>query len=730
MSTFLSQVGRFSARHRMVVFGAWILIFASLIGALVIGGTVGSPAAASTSIPDSPASQALERMNDEFPSTVDAAAASLQLVFQPDAGSVSDPAVAAQIAAVVADATALPQVESVTDPFDVTRPYVSADQSMAFATLTYGDLTEAQQESAYEAALEFQQDAPANLGVELGGNLVPLGAPAPGAGEGVGVVIALLVLILTFGSLLAAGVNLLIAVFGVGVSLVGVLAYGAFFPLGENAIILAAMLGLAVGIDYTLFILSRFRNELRSGKSVEDAVARATGTAGTAVVFAGLTVVIALVALLVANLSFLTEMGFAAAAAVVVSVLMALTLLPACMRTMGTRALSKKHRAALAAGQLWNEESDRKRGIIKKWGSLVVKRPVIAILAGVVVLVIVALPMASMKTAFNIPGGSDPSSTERTAYNLILDEFGGTASTLIVLAESDGDDTVESAAAEIEQNLAGRAGVLQVVPAEISADGSMARFIIIPTGSPIDESTKNLVHDIRDDADSFAGVHLEATGEAAIGVDQDAALSSALIKYIIVIVVISLLLLVVMFRSLLIPLIATLGYLLSVAASFGALTAVFQWGWLDPIIAAPQGDPLLSLLPLLLVGVLFGLAMDYQVFLVSRIKEMHDRGMSPKHAIIEGFTRSGPVLIAAAAIMTVVFGGFATGTFAIGASIAFGLMVGVLADAFIVRLILMPAALSLLGEAAWWMPRWLDRILPSIDTEGHALDAATVRLPR
>jgi RND superfamily putative drug exporter len=480
------------------------------------------------------------------------------------------------------------------------------------------------------------------------------------------------------------------------------------------------MLGLAVGIDYSLFILSRYRNELRGGKSVEDAVARATGTAGTAVVFAGLTVVVALVALLVANLSFMTEMGIAAAAAVVVSVLMALTLLPAFMRTMGTRALSKKHRAQLAAGQIWTEESDQKRGILSRWGAFVVKRPIVAILAGVVILVIVALPMASMKTAFNIPGGSDPSSTERTAYNLILDEFGGTASPLIVLAE--GDD-VAAATAQIEQNLAARDGVKQVVPAELSADGSMARFIIIPTGSPIDDSTKDLVHEIRDDADAFSGVHLEATGEAAIGVDQDAALNTALIKYVIVIVVISLLLLIVMFRSLLIPLIATLGYLLSVAASFGALTAVFQWGWLDAVVAAPQGDPLLSLLPLLLVGVLFGLAMDYQVFLVSRIKEMHDRGMSPKQAILEGFSRSGPVLVAAAAIMTVVFAGFATGTFAIGASIAFGLMVGVLADAFIVRLVLMPAALSLLGEAAWWMPKWLDRILPNIDTEGHALDA-------
>ncbi|KQP56937.1 MMPL family transporter [Agreia sp. Leaf283] len=721
MSTFLARVGRFSARHRMVVIGAWLLIFAGLIGTLIIGGNLASPAAATDSIPDSPASQALDRMNDEFPASADATGDTLQLVFQPDGGDVSDPAVSAQIADVLSDAAALPGVDAVSDPFDANRPYISEDGTLAVATLSYGELSDAKQVSSYDAALELQANAPSDLGVELGGNLVPLGAPEPGIGEGVGVIIAFLVLILTFGSLLAAGVNLLIAVFGVGVGLVGVLAYGALFPLGDNSIILSAMLGLAVGIDYSLFILSRFRTELRGGKSVEDAVARATGTAGTAVVFAGLTVIVALVALLVANLSFITEMGFAAAAAVAVAVLLALTLLPALMRTMGTRALSKKQRAELASGTVWVEGATQKRGLLRGWGSVVVNRPIVSALAGIVILVIVALPLFSMKTAFSIPGGADPESTERTAYNLIVDEFGGIQSPLIVLAE--GDD-IASKTPDVEGRLGALAGVQQVVPAEISADGRMARIVVIPDGGPINQATKDVVTTITDDADSLTGVHLEVTGETAIGLDQDAALTSALIKYIIVIVVISMLLLVVMFRSLLIPLIATLGYLLSVGASFGASTAVFQWGWLDPVIAAPQGDPMMSLLPLLLVGVLFGLAMDYQVFLVSRIKELHDRGMSPKKAIREGFARSGPVLVAAATIMTVVFAGFATGTFAIGASIAFGLMVGVMADAFIVRLVLIPALLSLLGESAWWMPKWLDRIVPNIDTEGHALDAA------
>ena len=459
MSRFLAYVGRFSARHRLVVIGAWLVIFATLIGALVIGSNSGSPDEAAVSIPDSPASQALERMNEEFPAPGPDAGATLQLVFQPGDGTVSDPAVAAEIARVLSDAATLPGVESVTDPFDPTRPFVSADQSIAVATLTYGDVAVDDQVTYYDAALDLRAEAPSDLGVELGGNLVPLGAPAPGIGEGAGVVIALLVLILTFGSMVAAGVNLLIAVFGVVVSLVGVLAYGAFFPVGENAIILASMLGLAVGIDYTLFILSRFRIELRGGKSVEDAVARATGTAGTAVVFAGLTVIVALVALLVANLSFITEMGFAAAAAVAVSVLLALTLLPAIMRTMGSRALSKKQRKDLAAGILWQEGAVQKRGLMRGWGSFVVNRPVISVIAGVVVLVIVALPFFSMKTAFTVPGGADPSSTERSAYNLIVDEFGGTQSPLIVLAE--GDDIATQTA-----GIAGRPG-----RARRSADG-------------------------------------------------------------------------------------------------------------------------------------------------------------------------------------------------------------------------------------------------------------------
>ena len=716
MSIFLSNLGRLSAHLRWVVMGAWLLIFALLIGVFIVGSGIEKDAA-TTSIPDSKASLALERMNEEFPAAA-SDSASMQLVFLPESGDVTEPVTASAIDAFLAEASNLPGVESVSDPFSATQPYISEDLTLAVATLAYGDLTADEQKEYYDAALEAQENAPPSLGVELGGNLVPLGASATGATEGAGVIVAFIILALTFGSLLAAGVNLLVAVFGVGIGLVGVLAYGALTPLGDNAIILATMLGLAVGIDYSLFILSRFKTELRGGRKVEDAIARATGTAGTAVVFAGLTVVVALVALTVANLSYITEMGIAAAFAVVVAVLLSLTLLPALMRFMGVRALSKKQRAALQRGELYSEGSVQKRGLIRGWGSFVVNRPLIALLGGVVVLAIVALPMLSMKTASNVPGGNDPESTERTAYNLILDKFGGIQSPLIVLAEG---DNIASSTNAVEEELAGLDGVQQVIPAEISAGGDVARITVIPTAGPIDDETKDLVTQIRDDADSISGVHLEVTGETAIGIDGDAQLADALIKYILVIVVISILLLVLLFRSIVIPVIATLGYLLSVGASFGASVAVFQWGWLD-FLPAPQGDPMLSILPLLLVGVLFGLAMDYQVFLVSRIQEMHRKGLDPKQAIREGFARSGPVLVAAASIMIVVFGGFATGASAVGASIALGLCVGVAADAFIVRMVLMPAALSLLGKSAWWVPKSLDRVLPDIDVEGHALD--------
>lgn len=721
MSIFLSRLGRFAARHRLVVVGAWLLIFASLIGLLAVGSGTDQPAAATQSASDTDASRTLEKVRQEFPSMAATAegTGTLQLVIEAPSGSaVTDPAIAGEMSQFLARASELPGVTAVSNPLDPRTPYISPNKNLAVATLTYGGLDDkAEKETDYKAALDLRNQAPNNLRVELGGNLLQTSAPNPGPGEVVGVLVAFVVLLVTFGSLRAAGSNLLVAAFGVGVGLVGIFAYGAFFPVGDTVMILAAMLGLAVGIDYSLFIMSRFRTELREGKTIVDAVARATGTAGTAVVFAGLTVLIALAGLSVVNISVITEMGLAAAFAVFIAVLMALTLLPVIMRTLGRKVLPRKERN-LPDGTVTTTGQKTSRGFLNGWAKTIVKRPILSILGGVTVLAIIALPALDLKTAYNIPGGDDPTSTQRAAYNLVLDEFGGVQSPLVVLAE--GED-IDSKLPSVQNELSYLSGVQRVIPGKVNEANDSALLTVIPAGSPIDDQTKQLVKTVRDDS-NIPGVTLEVTGEAVIYIDEDSQLNLALIQYLAVIIVLSLILLTVMFRSILIPVIATLGFLLSVAASFGGSVAVFQWGWLDLIIAAPQGDPMLSLLPILLVGVLFGLAMDYQVFLVSRIQEMHSKGMKPKDAIVEGFTRSAPVLVAAGTIMSVVFAGFASSTMAIAASIAFGLVVGVVADVFIVRLVLMPALLALLGKSAWWMPKWMDRIVPKIDTEGHALD--------
>ncbi|AYJ52096.1 MMPL family transporter [Rhodococcus sp. P1Y] len=717
----LAWIGLFSARHRILVVVAWVAALLVLTGILAFG-TSSSTESAAPSAPETRAGQAMTMVADKFPAPDGAAKdrGSLQLVLQTTNGeAITAPTMRDQVDAVLSSAAGVDGLQSLSDPFDPSSPYVSADGTTVVSTLTFDPMDEDRQVAAYDAVLAVADGAPSSLTAEVGGQLFEPEASVGGVGEIAGILVAFVVLFLTFGSLLAAGANMLVALSGVAVGTIGVLAYGALSPIEPTTITLSAMLGLAVGIDYSLFILTRFRTELKSGHSVELAVSRAVGTAGTAVVFAGLTVIIALAGLSVVGISFITDMGMAGAFGVLVAMLMSVTLLPTLLRTLGMRALPRKQRVRDGENNPAEPTPSKSTRIFGAWVAFLVTRPVVSIVAGVVVLLLITLPVLSMKTAQNVPGGMDPASTQRHAYDLIVDEFGGVQSPLMVVA--DGDNAATDLT-PVQLQLAGLDGVQSVDPGTVSADGETVLYTVVPVGSPIDESLKDLVDHIRDRADSITGVHLEVTGETAIGVDGDAQLHQALLKYVAVIVVLSFILLTIMFRSLLVPLIATLGYLLSVGAAFGGSVAVFQWGWLDALIPAPQGDPMLSVLPIILVGVLFGLAMDYQVFLVSRIQEMHSRGMSPKDAVVSGFKTSAPVLVSAAAIMVFVFAGFASSTMAVAASIAFGLVVGVFADAFIVRLILMPAMLALLGESAWWLPKWLDKIIPDLDVEGRALD--------
>uniref|UniRef100_A0A942SX54 MMPL family transporter n=1 Tax=Neobacillus citreus TaxID=2833578 RepID=A0A942SX54_9BACI len=716
MARLLSRLGRFSARHRVLFLIGWLVALA-LLAVVAISSMRFSDG--SFDVPGTESSRAISTLDEEFPSA-DTDAKSLQLVVEaPDGQQITSPERSAELQSALERLRGTDHVSAVSDPLDPEQPYVSRDTTTAVATISLTGVTDDNSEAVHEDIVAVADDLRHDgFTAEVGGSIANPVPEILGPTEIVGAVLAFLVLFLTFGSLVAAGANMAGALVGVGVGILGVLGFSAITPIGSTTPILAVMLGLAVGIDYCLFVIARFRAELRSGRTVDDAIGRSIGTAGSSVVFAAATVIIALVGLTVVGIPFISEMGLAAAFAVFVAVLMTLTFLPVLLRTMGRRALPRKQRDPASRPQ----RTDDRIGFLDRWVRVVTKNRVLSIVGCVVLLGIVAAPVLSLRTTLDIPGGEDPESTQRAAYDLVADKFGaGAQNPLVVLVEREGGDLTE-ALPKVQRALEQQEDVATVIPGALSEDGDWAMVTVLADSGPLSDRTTDLIQSIRADADETAGTHLLVTGGTAVALDSNEKLQSALVTYLIVVVGLSLLLMILMFRSLLVPLIATVGYLLSLGAGMGATIAIFQWGWLDPVISAPQGNPLLSLLPIILTGILFGLAMDYQVFLVSRIHEAHHRGLSAREAILDGFGRSAPVVVAAAAIMAAVFGGFALSPSSLVGSIALGLAVGVVADAFIVRMILVPATLALLGNAAWWVPKWLDRILPQLDTEGLSLD--------
>jgi RND superfamily putative drug exporter len=717
MPRLLDRIGRFSARHRVAVIIAWVMV-AVTAGLLALTGMKFSDGG--FEIPGTESSTALTIVEEQFPNTdSDEGRGSLQLVLVAPGGTeMTSPEAIADVTDIRDDVERLDGVAAVGDPYNPLAGKLSRDLSTVVIDVEYGALDDA--EAAAES-LSRVADAAREDGyqAEVGGTIANPVPEIMGPSEIVGAVIAFLVLLITFGSMRAAGANMVSAVTGVAVGVLGVLAASALSPIGSTTPILAVMLGLAVGIDYGLFVLARFRADLREGREVTDAIGHAVGTAGTSVVFAGFTVIIALVGLAVVNIPFITEMGLAGAFGVLVAVLVSLTLLPALMSFVGRRALPREERALTRSTFAATEERTR-ISVLERWGATVVKRPVAALVGSLAVLAALSVPLLSMTTSLAVPGGEDAHSTQRHAYDIVADKFGeGFQDPLVVLVEA---SDAATAAPAVADRLGQLDGVELAVAGPTSSDGAFALVSVIADGGPVEESTRALVHDMRELSDSVDDATFMVTGQTAIGIDVDERLSEALVTYILLIVGLAVVLLILLFRSLLVPVVAALGFLLSLGAALGVTTAVFQWGWLDPIIAAPQGNPLMSLIPLLVVGILFGLAMDYQVFLVSRIHEAHSKGLTPKEAILDGFGRSAFVVVAAALIMFAVFGGFAFSGHTIVASIALALAVGVLADAFIVRMIIVPAVLGLAGRAAWWMPRWLDRVLPRIDAEGASLD--------
>lgn len=734
MATILYRLGRFSVRRRWTVLLAWAAVLAVLV-ALALGLSRTASPDTTFSVPGTQASAGLDVVRAKFSAGADRATATV--VFRALEGSTLTGPDAASVEDLLGEVRGIDGVVSASDPLDPRQPYVSRDQRIAASTVTFGSTAGGVSEATRQAFEGVTDHDAGPVRVEVTSSLsVP---EISATSEAIGLAVAFVVLILTYGALAAAGANLLTAAIGVGAGLVGITALGQVVSLSTTTPTLAAMLGLAVGIDYSLLVFARARTELRAGAEVPDAVATATATAGTAVVVAGATVVIALAALAVVGIPFLTQMGLAAAATVAVTVLAALTVVPAVLSLLGRRVLPRRERRAApqvtftdapaAAGAARDVAGGRTAGrsVLDRWVSAVVRRPALALVVGVVALGTLAVPAASLDTALPSAENDGPATSSRQAYDLLVEGFGpGSQASLVLVvhaARGAAPGTAATVAADVVSRVQGLDDVATVLAPIPSRDGTAALVTVIPGSGPTDATTADLVRSIRSATQDTADADVLVTGRTALDIDVNTSLVDALPLYVTVIVVLALLLLVMLFRSIAVPALATLGFLLSLGASLGAMVAIYQWGWLASVFGVDQPSPIVSFIPVILVGILFGLAMDYQTFLVSAMHEAHSRGESPRRAVVVGFSRAAGVVVAAAAIMSGVFGGFAFSGDPIIGSIGTALVVGVLADALVVRMVLMPAALTLLGEAAWWLPRWVQRLVPDLDAEGRSLDA-------
>lgn len=717
MATFLYKLGRLAFRRRRYVALIWVALLA-LAG---FGAASASTATSSSfSIPGTEAQKAFDLLEQRFPGA-SADGATARVVFKaPEGQKMKDPANKAEVDKIADELkSGSDQIASVTDPY--TGKAVSKDGSTAYVSVSYKvssmELTDATRDSLQEAGEHAQKSG---MTVEIGGDALQV-MPETGATEIIGVAMAAVVLVITFGSLIAAGLPLLTALIGVGIGVSTITALANVLDLGSTTSTLAMMIGLAVGIDYALFIVSRYRAELAEGREREDAAGRAVGTAGSAVVFAGLTVVIALVGLAVVNIPMLSKMGFAAAGTVAIAVLIALTLVPAMMGFAGKRVMGRKARKAAEA----ENKPDDKPNMGTRWARFVLRKPLWVMLVGVLGLGAIAIPATSLEMGLPDDGSQPTSTTQRRAYDLLSDGFGpGFNGPLMVVVDTAHSSDGKTAAKRVTDEISGIPHVVAVNPAQFNKAGDTAMITVVPKDRPSSAETENVVHAIRDagkDIKSDTGAEVLVTGSTAMNIDFSQKMNDALLPYLALVVGLAFLLLMLVFRSVLVPLKAALGFLLSVVAALGAVVAVFQWGWLSSLFGVEQTGPIMSMMPIFMVGVVFGLAMDYEVFLVTRMREAYVHGETPGQAIVTGFKHGARVVTAAAVIMMAVFSGFIGSSESMIKMIGFSLAIAVFFDAFVVRMAIVPAVLALLGRRAWWLPRWLDRALPNVDVEGEAL---------
>lgn len=717
MSSMIYRLARACYRARGRVVAAWLVVLA-LLGVLTV--TLGGTFDDDFNIPGASSQTAFDQLRMTFPQAADASASIV--VIAPPGTTIDTPHVRAAIEASAAEIQSVaPWVSAVQLPHnDYVLGLISDDRSAALLNVrvrgySVSTFTDAQRAVLVDQAAALQRALP-DAGVHVGGDLFAINMPKLSPVEGLGVGIAVLVLVGVLGSFRAALMPLVAALVGAAASMMLIVISAGVVTINSTTMILALMLALAVGIDYSLFIVSRHRDQLATGLDAEESAARATATAGSAVVFAGLTVVVALAGLAVAGLPFLAIMGLFASLAVMIEVALSLTLLPAMLGYAGEKLRPKPARP---------DARPKDPGRASRWWVGVVTRfPIITIVAVVVGLTALSVPAKDLQLALPNSGRSHPGAMDRTTFDLISERFGVGYNGPLVITGTIVESTDPLAIVDgIKADVETMPGVKLVALAVPNENADTALIQIIPTTGPDDPATADLVERLRAKAPDWKAryqIDTSVTGFTAAAIDVSTRLGQALLPFGLLVVGLSLVLLTMVFRSVWVPVKAALGYLLSVGAAFGTTALVFNQGWFKEVVNLPEPLPVISFLPIILMGILFGLAMDYEVFLTSRMREEWVHG-NRTTAIQEGFIHSAKVVIAAAVIMFAVFAFFVPAGEGVIKPIAFGLALGVAIDAFLIRMTLGPAVMKLLGERAWWLPDWLDKRLPVMDVEGESL---------
>jgi putative drug exporter of the RND superfamily len=707
---FMTAVAGWCFRRRFLVIATWVIVLIGL-GALAQG--VKSNYNNSVSLPGTGSTTAQQLLAKTVPAQ---AGDSDTIVWQVSKGTVRDPAVITKLSAVLRQISTMPEVAAVTSPYGPHgAAQISRDGRIAYATVNFTKQASSLATADITRVINAAEAARApGLDVQLGGQAIgSTEQPSLGITATIGVLAAALVLFIAFGSLLAMLLPLAAAIAGVGGGLMLITPLSHAMSVVNFAPDLGALIGLGVGIDYALFIVTRHRRGLQSGLTPQEAAVAAINTSGRAVLFAGSTVCIALLGLLVLGTTFLNGLAVAATLTVVCTVVAALTLLPALLGLFGMRVLSRRQRRALAAG------TPARAGLLARWAGTVQRRPGMLAAAAIAVMVVLAIPVLSLRLGSSDQGNDSSSSTTRQAYDLLAEGFGpGFNGPLLLVAQTHTSADV-AALHTLEATLPRVPDVAAVTP--VAARAGTEVIQVIPRTSPEDKATSDLISTLRGAAipavERGTTLHVYVGGITATFADFASFAGAKLPWFLVAILGLSFLLLVVAFRSLLIPATAAVMNLIAAAAAFGVLTAVFQWGWGSDALGFGKAGPIESFLPLVTLAILFGLSMDYQVFLVSRMNEEWAQGRDNRRAVRTGQVETGRVITAAAAIMICVFATFSLmGTRGI-AEFGGGLAVAVALDAFILRTVLVPAVMHLFGNANWWLPRWLDRRLPHLAIE-------------